>query len=133
MKKKLFDDRWYNEPCPDITKAYKICLYTGHKLFSLTSTEYCIDYYLGEWAKPQIGKLFVFQSIEYVQIFFESLQLSNFKVFECEIKNPSKIKYAAKSGDIGKFWENDLNEIDLYWVPRGTLVVDEVKLLKEVQ
>ena len=110
---------------PTVTKEDEHC-------FGL-SLEYSTEY----WTKPVIenSKLFVFDSLDSaisLVEYYGAQSIAN--IFECEVKNPKRTKFIASTSFIStntvvSFWNNHSNKLE---APHGTVVCDEVKLIKRV-
>lgn len=77
-----------------------------------------VKYSLNNWTIPHAGHnpfLFVFDSRESARKFKRSLYVQYYKIFKCQVKNPS----LEKENILGK-------------VPVGTVLVDAVKITKRV-
>ena len=88
---------------------------------------------------PQYGKLFVFDTLKNANDFIYGTH-----IFECEIVGkpiaPKKIVDSEYISYIQKYWQlrknkKGLQSIDKYLVdaPKGTLLVDGVKLTREIK
>jgi hypothetical protein len=114
---------------------------------SISLWTYGITYKIGEWVKPRIGKLFVFDTLQSAQAFEGKDIYGDGRIFECEIvESPFKLSICSKFLSIDEFWRRhtevretgsyDLmftdNELELMNCPLGTVMADEVKLIKEV-
>lgn len=92
------------------------------------------------WNYPQFGKLFVFDSLYNLYSFLTPTNNRVLKVFECEVKNPVRIKYQPGGSDYvefyQQFWKNKQRhkKLGVYTRPshKGTVVCDAVKLIREI-
>lgn len=112
---------------------YKVCRIVYHdndicKYVSCVTTGiYQLEYNIGEWTKPKVGKIFVFDSLENAQDFTWQGDV----IFKCEAKNPTKAHYRCfKNNKFESFWSGYGNSCDD--VPKGTYFADEIKPLERV-
>jgi hypothetical protein len=118
---------------------YKVVRQINNKLVSCAATSFGyvhkLTYTPGMWDYPQVGKIFVFGSLEAA------------KKFECECLNPvlfngTHIPSLYSSDEVlREFWNMDFTNMVDFWegteqpwtVPTDTYVCDAVKLIKEVK
>jgi len=125
-----------------IQKHYKVvCEDTNNQLHSFLHhkiTSHSITYCINEWVYPTIphSKLFVFSSLKEAFRWKESN--SFLCVYECEVRNPQKIKWIC-SWFIQSVWEDFWNKRynkkkmpEKHKIPQHTIVVDAVKLIKKI-
>ena len=113
---------------------------------------WCVHYKVGEWVKPMKDKtkLMCFEELEDARSFILGMNplYGPLFVYECEVKNPAYGVFVCDSigdGYLSRFWdylgqapENRVPDINLdRWfavvkAPRGTVMVDEIKLVKNV-
>lgn len=101
-----------------------------------------VEYKLNEWVKPKLenSPLFVFNSLDKAKSHYT--QMSADSIYECEVKNPRRIKVIAAIIDyyalntVIRFWKNRKRKkgckVSSWPAPKGTIICDEVKLTKKV-
>lgn len=131
---------------------YKVVNRTLDGLFSANSF-YQIEYKIGEWTKPEFGKLFIFDDIERAKKFIKDELHDYFciyPIFSCEVKNPTE--YREKICILGRYYlidgaiefssKESKESIENFWngkdsitrtCPLGTFVCDELKLIEEIK
>ena len=115
-------------------KAYKILT---SQLCSLNA-QHIVRYKIGEWVSPVIpnSKLFVFDTLENVRLYADKFSYPYKCIFQCEVKNPVRVKRIPFSlEDVYQFWIKRLakkRNIMTMPAPKGTLLVDKVKILKTI-
>ena len=103
-----------------------------------------IQYKIGVWAYPlATSNLFVFDSLEHAQSFVKDFVAEDRnpveeKIFTCEVIGGYRPKYICKFiHDIEQFWRNwnRRKKISGFGMkpPKGTVLVEAVKLLEEVK
>lgn len=98
---------------------------------------YKIQYRIGKWVKPQFGKLFVFKCINSARNFANSSSYWNEprKIFECGCKKVEEIHeipfITIDYRQYIDFW-NGLRNIPLPSPPKGTMICNQVKLVRRV-
>ena len=106
--------------------------------------KYLVQYKIGEWVEPKVegSSLMVFSSLEDA-LRFVSSNVSNHKIFECEIEGAKKngifsgqftkidalLSECKKLKKAKKGWTHLCNTTG---IPKGTVFADRVKLIKEV-
>jgi len=139
-------------------KYYKICYLSGNTLMSYADGKlYNIDknlpitYKLDQWNYPNFKdtKLMVFDSLENAQNWLSQDSVfpnRNNKIFECEVKNPTKrsiflrivfadytcINKTLKMCITLKNKKKKYSQL-CYQPPKGTVFVSALKLIKEVK
>lgn len=107
--------------------AYKL---TTCNLQSVIAIRNQIQYSIGEWIKPEFGKIFVFDT-EYNARMFGNF---NHRLFKCEVENPVKIEKICAydfDRDYKKFWRTNL--VDHYgYPPTGSYVCNAIRLIEEL-
>lgn len=110
------------------------------KLYSATivSKLLCVEYKVGEWVRGRYP-LFIFDDYHLAMEFGMNTE----EVFECHAKNVRKIEglipnaVIADTDEIKQYWEDGVDELlfgGLLTSPlEGTLIADEVMLIKEVE
>lgn len=133
-------------------KVYKVIRVSPKdKLTSVT--DICrLTYKVGQWTRPRIkgSKIFAFSSFQNALTFSSMVSEEKVAIFACECKNsvrgPSTyIAFSdlddegrkAKLGALRKFWKEGLKKpctCDGLFIraPRGTILVDSIKLVKKV-
>ena len=125
-----------------MTKIYykKLCMnWSGQYKSVLGSTNDDIIYNFNNLVYPQYGKLFVFDTLKNADDFRYGTH-----IFECEIVGkpiaPKKIVDSEYISYIQKYWQlrknkKGLQSIDKYLVdaPKGTLLVDGLRLIREIK
>jgi len=121
-----------------VKKYYKVV--DEHLCSAVATGKFKVKYSLDGWVEPEIGKLFCFDNLESAKGFANNDGL--LKVFECKVKNPEKYEgFVLSIGfcyGIKRFWKNYFKKLkDWYvWgitrVPKGTILCDSIKLVKEV-
>jgi hypothetical protein len=121
---------------------YKV-LVKGSQGWRSQCYQFYVYYKHGEWTYPYTipkSKLFVFDALFYAKAFVEELLSykgmcrADIDIFECEIKNPSKIKYIASPiNELENYWKAKANhkEFPIFLrspVKAGTVVCDAVKI-----
>jgi len=109
-------------------KAIKICRLEEKKLVSAFSDGIEVEYRLGEWTKrpKDGGPLAVFDTLKHAEEFMEVMSL-NHQAYACEIKkSDDSILWCYKK-------EFVLPRLQKSFLPRGTILADEVKLIKKVE
>ena len=87
-----------------------------------------IFYRLNEWVTPTFGKLFVFNNLETAK----SFMCSSERIFECRVRNPSRIYRIPKyMKDLKDYWEG--KKVKKKDAPKGTRLCDAVMLVKEIK
>ena len=121
--------------------AYKLVwIQRGTEFWSyMDNTSYSIRYRISVWAKPIIGKLFVFKSREIIRIPTKSYGA----IFKCLVKNMkptqnSKYYSCVIDDRIRDFWEDggktkEGTKEQVSYFPTGTMLVDQIKLLERVE
>lgn len=103
-----------------------------------------IIYEVGKWVLPKIlwSKLFVFADYSDAKSFIREklLESNQWRIYSCQVQNPSKIRHIVSSFDYGltKFWKLHKNKKKIshlggvYPAPYGTVICDAVKLIERV-
>lgn len=97
-----------------------------------------IHYKINEWITPDIGKIFIFDTLKNAIEFHYGFD--NEKIYKCVVKNPTKAEYYLNNSNssIEDFWKNYNKPTELAKIngvaepPKGTIYCDAVKLLEEV-
>lgn len=119
-----------------MTIAYKRVIRRGNCLYSSFTVGSCrVQYIPLEVVRPELGKLFVFSSLELAQKHFWGDE-----IWECEVENPQSTEKIANSGwepDYPNFWDEfnkgeKYSSLEYQTAPIGTLLVDSVKLLRKM-
>jgi len=104
---------------------------------SIVSHNYCVQYKLNEWAYPhkdlKDSKLFVFDSYENALNFRNDMGYG--EIYECEVKNPKKVKFVAGLSSLYSFWEAKRKKkkyIGFKQSYKGTVGCDAVKLIENI-
>ena len=125
-------------------KYYKVVCMRYDEKVSVGSSIHgqCLRYNIDYWTTPKIkhSKLFVFNNINSAKTFANTyLGVGLTYVYECEVKNPQKLKvivspFTHRLEDVWKLWKNKKKYSHLLsWeLPKGTVHVDAVKLIKRV-
>jgi len=110
--------------------------------------EFRVFYKLNEWVSPVIEntRLFVFKTLDDARCFISSEYFSHgtISIYECEVKNPQKVKYMARVYLIQNYWKKifearknkkktDLYDVIRYDTPKNTYSATQIKLLREVK
>ena len=112
----------------------------GYKWMS----KYWTQYIVGEYVQPtnKNTKLFAFSTLEQVLNFlcregmYDYIKIGRLKVYECEIKNPTKITMIGNTHEGPENFDNFWLGSDLVVtkkIPSGTIACDEICLTKEVE
>ena len=121
--------------------CYKVTNLLNQSFVPYISIDYKIQYRIGEFVKPKIGKIFVFEKFEYAAEFLEN-EGGEGIIWEAEFKNSSSsfstyyekiLSYPAYLRNLELFWDKEKRydyELPLKAPPRGTLFVEELKLIK---
>lgn len=120
--------------------VYKICREEDGKYYSAFTPELIrCEYKLKEWTYPEIGMLFVFDTLENVRWTYLS-NMDSCVVFECKAKNilPSKrdILYVVHNKkELEMYWKQDIYQdiCNKSAIPVGTLLCDAVYPVKVVR
>ena len=98
-----------------VSKDLESCCITG---------KYQLQYAVGEWTKPKIGRIMVFNNLVDARGFYNKY---TDLIYTCEVKNPRKRKWCALYAfDIEKYWHRKKCYNAL--APVGTYGVDAVML-----
>lgn len=110
---------------------YKVVTKDLRSINSLWSPSFVVQYRIGEWIEPPIGKLFVFRRVEDAGSFLKCISL-DLLIYKCEAENPLKAIFMSE-GILGirRFWEGQIHTRT--YPPVGTYFADRVKLLEEVK
>lgn len=119
-------------------RGLSICVAREHK-----NTPFCVQYKVGEWVEPKVigTKLFCFDQIEAAKNFGYGEAEYWFRLWECEVTNPTKTYEYYYSHVYSAHWVTILEEMlsngitsNTYtglW-PAHTVFCDAVKLVKEI-
>lgn len=113
---------------------YKIVRNINGKLYSSNTTgDYEIEYKLGEFVKPKIGKLFVFYLLEHAKRFRSFM---DYEIYTCECINPRYHPLPVLCNDeiyFDAFWNSNYIEYNhIMFPPDYYYCADEVKLIEKV-
>lgn len=112
--------------------------------FKTFAHKYLLEYKLGEWTWPNVGKIMVFDT-EYNAIQFIGCE-SKYEIFPCEVLNPKKsirtsilhVDYFDLDNDdaILSFWDgfssqSKCHEYYTRSIPEGTYFCDAIRLMPE--
>ena len=106
-------------------------------LKSAVPSIYSIQYILDQWVYPIIpdSKLLCFDNLKDVKK--AGFAKYYYRVFRCEVSNPSKIKYLNVEENDPLFWKNKHSKKEGHYIkciaPPGTVGVDSVKLIEEIE
>lgn len=103
--------------------------------------EYRVAYKLNEWVGPNIKgtRLFCFKNLEDAKRFKNTIfSPKSWTIYECDVKNPAKVKYVASPKFIKNFWKfKKLKRSILDFVsiscPDNTYSCSSIKLLRKVK
>lgn len=127
---------------------YKIVEVKDNKFYSQWSA-LRVEYEVGKWKKPEIGKLFVYDNLEFAKLYTRTGKNNYFgfypwedRLFLCEVKNPIKpaaILAPTLAMDniryIQDWWDgyHHYASRPLGWTScKPVVLADEVKLLEEI-
>lgn len=111
---------------------YKVVHVARDKYVSASSWDEktTIEYKIGEWVKPNFGKLFVFSELSSA-VAFSLKRFSKTAIFKCEVKNPEIAEEMCYySNEIRDYWRGF--SVPTVKPPKNTVFVDEVKLTERV-
>ena len=118
---------------------YKVVRVVDGKFYSC-SVYPGLEYRVGYWTEPKVGKLFVFNNLNAARSYFITC---DYKIFECEVDSPTRLKYRLRipiafldDDDIKYFWNNYskmLRKNSRERINEGTVLVGKVKLVREVE
>ena len=103
--------------------------------------EYGVTYIKGHWVKPLVknSSLFVFDTFKSAQNFTKESKWRNCAIFECQVKNPKKIKrFCLSIWQMWTFWnlrqqKKSVLNVRTAEVIKGTVICSAVKLGKMVE
>ena len=134
------DRIYYKVVCEDLTSA---CVPRWYEESGVID-KFCVQYIKNEWVYPKINgsKLMVFNHLDYAKKFARDRGWK-VKIFECEIKNPSKkAPFIRNTNGIELFIEKCIelkknkkkysHLCQLESIPPGTIFCNAVKLTKEI-
>ena len=121
---------------------YKVVSINKKKqLVSAITRDYYIHYKFKKWVKPDIGKIFIFDTLKNAKKFLELNFDKPWRIYKCYAKNVGPIEQVLQTSNFGllhceAFWDNKLNNDEKIhltcYVLRGTLVADSVMLYQKV-
>lgn len=106
--------------------------------------DFMLEYKLNNWVYPKLNgsRLYAFNDIKYASDFISKIREHDVtcRLFECEVKNPKKIKQIPSMfHNIKKYWNNrrkhKKNKIGMNnnpYISNGTVSCDAIKLTKEI-
>lgn len=103
-------------------------------IISPSSRKFSLKYKMGRWTRPNIGKIFVFDSRKAAVEFTSGDK--HYSVLRCVVKNPQKggyrkIDYWDRKG-INSFWKGDEEKRRMYGYINisGTVLADAIRIIK---
>lgn len=126
-------------------KYYKVTSKNLQSIVMNDDTELSTQYKVGEFVSSPIPEtpLLVFKSLKDAKDFVRGYWYTDYKIFECQIKNRVRIPWVPDfktfHDDIPKLLKLIKNKkkflhiLDLTGFPKGTVAAKRVKLIKEVK
>lgn len=114
---------------------YKVVSVNHNRMYSyIWHHEYAVEYIENEWVKPNIGKLFAFNSFDSALHFYtaDGDAEEQYEIWECEVENPIEANYISWLwANLESFWSGDKRNI--VPAPKGTMNCDAIKLIRKVE
>lgn len=108
--------------------AYKCLSETNQSINGFVT----IQYSFGRIIKPEVGKLFVFNTLNNAKKYYDT------KIYLCSVKNAYECArsilniYHISTDSVKEYWKNERYDFYATLPPNGTMLCDELVLLEMV-
>jgi hypothetical protein len=126
--------------------AYKVVSRVNRKLYSFNTYPYperliigeCIEYVPNRFVYPKIlgSKLYVFDSLQHVELFLSGFSTKDLEIWKCKILNPGFPKKISYECDILGFWRRKRKHLKIQAgmiAPKGTISCHAVMLTERIE